>query len=886
MTYKTALAGCWISAFLILTFIIPAFALGQKNPQVVDEHLFGPALSIQKDNGETPLVVKLRKAAQQGVAKAQFTLAKTFVDQGLTPETEQEAAKWLRQIVINKNEELLFLAFQLLGEMRKIIRREYPNISDAEIKETSGSIGIAIAESGDKDAGVDAAIREAKLLFAPAQLWLEISYTSDANVRLYDSRILEFYTKMAAERLPRAMLVMGKIVINGWGVQQNFREAIKWYRLAAKYGLDDAQHDLAVIYSEGLGVPQDNKAALKWYKLAAEQDNASSQINLGNMYANSRGVQRDDEEAVKWYRKAAEQGETIGQYNLGRMYHNGRGVVRDETQAFHWTLKAALKGFSEAEFYVGYAYTHGEGVKQDYSEALAWYKRAASQGNTDAMNNISLAYAGGRGAEPDQGEVFRWAKMAAERGHTDAQAKMFVYYLTGVGIEPDFGKALAWGMVVQKQRENEEFDQTVTKLSKKLETEDPDQHNKAVHFAGELYRLHVQPYEAVNAVPSPAPAQMEQPEQDEPALRSLPLEDMPWVEICGLLTREEMKEAANRGISNLEFCKEKIQSEQETKLHEINILVVLATVGFAVIVIRIFLFGSRNGMGLTRWEAWKGGKIKITPVLGKMTISVIVFLVLFFIAAAVSEVLVDRKFLSQLFLAFLFPSLIAIWCRSKLSKRIFAVTFGSIAGASIWWLGVSIIHSGFSNPFIISAVISSSMLVSSFIAVVVCRTKQATALVSNRDNPSNDPAPSKVVAENTPLKRPKVNILPSMDVAPTLNSENWRVLVEYDDRVSKAFKMLEKLDILHQEAFAKELVELTPNDRDPEAIAKRIVEDNNENKNISPTKPTVNDAYKKALAWGSEFGEEFRLAYEVLGDEMDVDNVLSKVEAKYEAERE
>ena len=422
MTHKYTVFGFWVSAFLIATFINSAFALGQKNHQIVEEHLFGPVQSIQKNNDETHRIAKLRKAAEQGDANAQFKLSKTFVDQGLPPETEQEAAKWLRKIVVNQDEELTFPAMMLLGKMREIIRQEYPEISDAKIQQSNGSIGIAIAENGDKDAGIDAAIREANLLFAPAQIWLEMSYSSDANVRRYDPRILEFHRRMAADGLPRAMLVMG------------------------------------------------------------------------NLYADGLGVQQDHEEAVRWYRKAAEQGEAVGQYNLGRMYHSGRGVERDETEAFKWTLKAALKGMSQAEFSMGYAYTHGEGVKQNYGEALVWYKRAAKQGNTDAMNNISLAYAGGRGMEPDQGEVFRWAKRAAERGHTDAQAKMFVYYLTGIGIEPDFGKALAWGMVVQKQRENKELDQTVTKLSKKLKNEAPDQHMKALNFAGELYRLHVQPY--------------------------------------------------------------------------------------------------------------------------------------------------------------------------------------------------------------------------------------------------------------------------------------------------------------------------------------------------------------------------------------------------------
>ena len=44
------------------------------------------------------------------------------------------------------------------------------------------------------------------------------------------------------------------------------------------------------MYDNGLGVPQDYKEAVKWYRLSAEQGHASAQINLGNMYAEGQGV--------------------------------------------------------------------------------------------------------------------------------------------------------------------------------------------------------------------------------------------------------------------------------------------------------------------------------------------------------------------------------------------------------------------------------------------------------------------------------------------------------------------------------------------------------------------------------------------------------------------
>jgi TPR repeat protein len=59
------------------------------------------------------------------------------------------------------------------------------------------------------------------------------------------------------------------------------------------------------MYGEGQGIPQDFKEAIKWYRLAADQGDSSAQVSLGNMYYQAHGVPRDYKEAMKWYRLAA-----------------------------------------------------------------------------------------------------------------------------------------------------------------------------------------------------------------------------------------------------------------------------------------------------------------------------------------------------------------------------------------------------------------------------------------------------------------------------------------------------------------------------------------------------------------------------------------------------
>ena len=69
-------------------------------------------------------------------------------------------------------------------------------------------------------------------------------------------------------------------------------------------------------YDNGEGLEQHFKEAVKWYQKAADQGDAEAQMNLGLMYENGEGVEQDDKEAVKWYQKAADQGDALAQHIL------------------------------------------------------------------------------------------------------------------------------------------------------------------------------------------------------------------------------------------------------------------------------------------------------------------------------------------------------------------------------------------------------------------------------------------------------------------------------------------------------------------------------------------------------------------------------------------
>jgi TPR repeat protein len=62
----------------------------------------------------------------------------------------------------------------------------------------------------------------------------------------------------------------------GQGVPQDYAEAANKYAIAAKFGLSDAQYNLAALYDSGKGLPKDPLQAYLWYSLAAGQGDADA----------------------------------------------------------------------------------------------------------------------------------------------------------------------------------------------------------------------------------------------------------------------------------------------------------------------------------------------------------------------------------------------------------------------------------------------------------------------------------------------------------------------------------------------------------------------------------------------------------------------------------
>ncbi len=158
------------------------------------------------------------------------------------------------------------------------------------------------------------------------------------------------------------VLVLSVLLITGSGIaadyetgfnaysEGNYATALVEWQPLAEQGDKHGQFGLGLLYANGWGVDLNDDEALKWYGLAAGQGHGEAAYNLGVMNANGWGVPQSDEGAFKWYSQAAESGFTTAQISLGKMYAIGFGAPQDIVQAHKWYDVASMLDDYNAEF--------------------------------------------------------------------------------------------------------------------------------------------------------------------------------------------------------------------------------------------------------------------------------------------------------------------------------------------------------------------------------------------------------------------------------------------------------------------------------------------------------------------------------------------------------
>ena len=336
-----------------------------------------------------------RKAAEQGIAVAQFNLAVCYGDGEGTAVNKPEAFHWYKAA-----------AEQGIAVAQYNLAVCYDNGKGTEVNKTEAFRWCkAAAEQG----------------IAIAQYNLAVCYSNGIGTAVDKPEAVRWYKAAAEQGIAVAQYNLAVCYDIGEGTEINKPEAFRWYKAAAEQGLAVAQYNLAVYYANGKGTEVNKTQAFHWYKAAAEQGYANAQNNLGVCYSNGIGTAVNKPEAFRWYKAAAEQGVANAQYNLAVCYDNGKGTEVNKTEAFRWYKAAAEQGMAIAQNNLGFCYEIGAGTAVNKTEAVCWYKAAARQRYTSAQYNLARCYENGIGTEVNKTEAFRWYKAAAYQGNASAR---------------------------------------------------------------------------------------------------------------------------------------------------------------------------------------------------------------------------------------------------------------------------------------------------------------------------------------------------------------------------------------------------------------------------------------------------------------------------------
>ena len=218
---------------------------------------------------------------------------------------------------------------------------------------------------------------------------------------------------------PAAQTLLGEIYARGLGVARDEKESARWYGIAAKAGVAEAQFRYALLLLEGKVVERDDATARDLMKAAADAGNPLAAFNYGQMLIQSAPT-GGFAEAIGYFRMAADKNVPDAEYALSQLYAYGKGVEKDDATARTWLSEAARSGHDLAQIELGIWLINGRGGAPDATEGFRWLKGAAERGNPIAVNRVAHLYKDGVGTTRDRAEAAKWTVLARRASNSDA----------------------------------------------------------------------------------------------------------------------------------------------------------------------------------------------------------------------------------------------------------------------------------------------------------------------------------------------------------------------------------------------------------------------------------------------------------------------------------
>ena len=165
----------------------------------------------------------------------------------------------------------------------------------------------------------------------------------------------------------------------------------------ANHGNPEAEYELGYRFDNGLDVEQDYREALKWYLKASEKGNADAFLAAAELYYWGHGIRRDKEKSQWFFLKACacfERDYKAGfrpGYSAFRVYeilYGGYTGDRYVEPANEWLKKAIGAKYPEAFCELARRHFLGEEARESNERAAFMYEQAISLLDPEKDRNV------------------------------------------------------------------------------------------------------------------------------------------------------------------------------------------------------------------------------------------------------------------------------------------------------------------------------------------------------------------------------------------------------------------------------------------------------------------------------------------------------------------
>jgi hypothetical protein len=426
------------------------------------------------------------KAAELGLAEAQYNLAEAYEIGRGTSQDFEKAQHWYKKSLeygySSAQEKLDALTSKTTSPKTEIkantLHLEKLNLPLAitvPLKNENGTAedalirnGVAYLKKREIQQARNCFLKAEKLGFRPATIFLAKTYdktTESAQHKKYLSLALAsraFFSQEAQQGNPEYQYYLAELLL----LLDSTNFAIQWFRRAAKGGqlesqiilnpkgkderlfLKAAQNDPATIQylterSGRLPVPL-NTLFLNMQK--AEQKTASHQTSAQSSLDNSAASSVSTEGVAET--KDSSSKKLSNQLFNSAYYLYERGDFQNAFTAFEDAEKNKVY---LAPLFLGIMFQRGQGVAQDLNQARAWYSIAktykdllltqAATGNRSFHYFLALYYFF---VDKDYLNAINYFLAAAIQGHPGAQKYLGYFYLNGCAIQQDETLGACW----------------------------------------------------------------------------------------------------------------------------------------------------------------------------------------------------------------------------------------------------------------------------------------------------------------------------------------------------------------------------------------------------------------------------------------------------------